>query len=94
MNEFLLRMHTVGEAPYIHTVPIHPYARTGAMAQFTILSEAQTGLKPTTLNMTEAGTIPLVGLTALVGGALVCMCVCFCVCVCVCVCVGTGGLSS
>lgn len=38
---------------------------TGAMAQFAVLSEAQTSLKPTSLNMTEAGTIPLVGLTAL-----------------------------
>ena len=38
---------------------------TGAMAQYAILSEAQTGLKPKSLNMTEAGTIPLVGLTAL-----------------------------
>ena len=46
---------------------MHPYTHTGAMAQFAVLSEAQTGLKPTSLNLTEAGTIPLVGLTALVG---------------------------
>ena len=38
---------------------------TGAMAQYALVSEKQTGLKPTTLNFTEAGSIPLVGLTAL-----------------------------
>lgn len=38
---------------------------TGAMAQYAIVSEAQTGLKPKALNFTEAGSIPLVGLTAL-----------------------------
>jgi len=38
---------------------------TGAMAEYAVVSEAQTGLAPSTLNLTEAGTIPLVGLTAL-----------------------------
>ena len=38
---------------------------TGSMAQYALVSEAQTGLKPTSLNFTEAGSIPLVGLTAL-----------------------------
>jgi len=38
---------------------------TGTMAQYALLSEEQTGLKPASMNMTEAGTIPLAGLTAL-----------------------------
>ena len=38
---------------------------SGAMAQYAVVSEKQTGLKPSGLNFTEAGTIPLVGLTAL-----------------------------
>jgi len=38
---------------------------SGGMAQFSVLTEAQTGIAPTTLNLTEAGTIPLAGLTAL-----------------------------
>ena len=38
---------------------------SGAMAQYSVVSEMQTGLKPDGLNFTEAGTIPLVGLTAL-----------------------------
>lgn len=38
---------------------------SGAMAQYALLNEAQTGLKPKSLNFTQAGTIPLVGLTAL-----------------------------
>jgi NADPH:quinone reductase-like Zn-dependent oxidoreductase len=38
---------------------------TGGMAQYAVIREAQAGLKPKTLNFTEAGTIPLVGLTAL-----------------------------
>ena len=38
---------------------------TGGMAEYALLDEEQTGLKPASLNGTEAGTIPLVGLTAL-----------------------------
>jgi len=38
---------------------------TGAMAEYALVSESQTGIRPSTLNGTEAGTIPLVGLTAL-----------------------------
>ena len=37
---------------------------SGAMAEYALASEVQTGLRPSTLNGTEAGTIPLVGLTA------------------------------
>ena len=38
---------------------------TGGMAEYALVDEAQVGLKPKSLNFTEAGTIPLVGLTAL-----------------------------
>eukprot|EP00947_MAST-08B_sp_MAST-8B-sp1_P006125 g6125.t1 len=38
---------------------------SGTMAQFAVLSEAQTALKPKALSMIEAATIPLVGFTAL-----------------------------
>lgn len=38
---------------------------SGGMAQYALATEAQTGVAPTTLNLTEAGTIPLAGLTAL-----------------------------
>ena len=38
---------------------------TGAMAQYAVVAEAQTGLAPANINLTEAGTIPLVGFTAL-----------------------------
>jgi len=38
----------------------------GAMAEYALVSEQQTGLSPTSgANSTEAGTVPLVGLTAL-----------------------------
>jgi len=38
---------------------------TGAMAEYAVVNCAQTGLKPKSLNFTEAGTIPLVGFTSL-----------------------------
>ena len=38
---------------------------SGGMAQFALATEAQTGVAPASLNLTEAGTIPLAGLTAL-----------------------------
>jgi len=38
---------------------------SGAMAEYAVVTERQTGLRPTTLSGVEAGTIPLVGLTAL-----------------------------
>merc|ERR1711935_1172358 len=38
---------------------------TGALAQYAVLSESQTGLIPSSLKLTEAGTIPLVGFTSL-----------------------------
>ena len=38
---------------------------TGAMAEYSLVAEAQAGLKPQSLNFTEAGTVPLVGLTAI-----------------------------
>lgn len=38
---------------------------TGSMAQYVVADEAATGIKPPTLNFTEAGTLPLVGLTSL-----------------------------
>jgi len=38
---------------------------TGAMADFALVHESQTGLKPSSLNHTQAGTVPLVALTAL-----------------------------
>ena len=38
---------------------------SGGMAQYALAMEAQTGIAPSTLNLTEAGTIPLAGLTAL-----------------------------
>ena len=37
----------------------------GGMAQYALAAEAQTGVAPASLNLTEAGTIPLAGLTAL-----------------------------
>jgi len=37
----------------------------GAFAEYAIAYEHQVGLKPTGLNMTQAGVVPLVGLTAL-----------------------------
>jgi len=37
---------------------------TGTMAEYALLHEQQTGLMPRSLNFTEAGTVPLVGLTA------------------------------
>jgi NADPH:quinone reductase-like Zn-dependent oxidoreductase len=39
--------------------------KTGAMAEYAVVSCEQAGFKPKTLNLTEAGTIPLVGFTAL-----------------------------
>ena len=38
---------------------------SGGMAEVAVVEEVQVGLAPSTLNGTEAGTIPLVGLTAL-----------------------------
>jgi len=38
---------------------------SGGMAQYALASEAQAGVAPAKLNLTEAGTIPLAGLTAL-----------------------------
>jgi threonine dehydrogenase-like Zn-dependent dehydrogenase len=38
---------------------------TGGMAQYAVANCEQTGVKPKSLNFTEAGTIPLVGYTAL-----------------------------
>eukprot|EP00040_Diaphanoeca_grandis_P005034 m.31077 g.31077 ORF g.31077 m.31077 type:complete len:361 (-) comp16394_c0_seq1:1571-2653(-) len=37
---------------------------SGSMAQYALVSEAQTGLAPSNLNLTEAGTVPLAALTA------------------------------
>jgi NADPH:quinone reductase-like Zn-dependent oxidoreductase len=38
---------------------------SGGMAEYAVVNEAQTGKKPQSLNFTEAGTIPLVALTAI-----------------------------
>jgi len=38
---------------------------TGGMAQYAIVSEKQTGVVPSTLNLTQAGSIPLAAITAL-----------------------------
>lgn len=38
---------------------------SGGMAQYALATEEQTGIVPPNLNLTEAGTIPLAGLTAL-----------------------------
>ena len=38
---------------------------SGGMAQYAVINEAQAGLKPRSINFTEAATIPLVGQTAL-----------------------------
>eukprot|EP00937_MAST-01D_sp_MAST-1D-sp2_P002987 g2987.t1 len=38
---------------------------SGGMAQYALAAESQTGVAPASLNLTEAGTIPLAGLTAL-----------------------------
>jgi NADPH2:quinone reductase len=38
---------------------------SGTMADYALMSEEQTGLKPKSINATLAATIPLVGLTAL-----------------------------
>eukprot|EP01065_Artemidia_motanka_P010490 TRINITY_DN1556_c1_g1_i1.p1 TRINITY_DN1556_c1_g1~~TRINITY_DN1556_c1_g1_i1.p1 ORF type:complete len:359 (+),score=134.11 TRINITY_DN1556_c1_g1_i1:94-1077(+) len=37
----------------------------GAYADYVVVTEKQTGLKPTNLNMTQAGSMPLVGMTSL-----------------------------
>jgi NADPH:quinone reductase-like Zn-dependent oxidoreductase len=38
---------------------------SGGMAQYALASEKQTGIAPSNINLTEAGTIPLAALTAL-----------------------------
>lgn len=38
---------------------------TGAYADYAVMGEAQTGLKPRRLSFTDAGTVPLVGFTSL-----------------------------